>query len=205
MIGRGAFGEVRARCTATTALSANRGMRHRPAACVAMQSGTVAKPTSESAWRTVGLTTGGCSIAQLCGRWTFPCMVWWGWISSGGCAGQVWLCRERKTGKIVALKKLKKSEMVRRGQVDHVKAERNVLAEVHNPYIVRLYYSFQVSPPAATACSCSNCPGHVRACTCARCRPCIGTHSLCPAGRRCLCHCVAAGGVCAGHMPQYGW
>ena len=56
---------------------------------------------------------------------------------------QVWLCRERKTGKVVALKKLRKAEMVRRGQVDHVKAERNVLAEVHNPYIVRLYYSFQ--------------------------------------------------------------
>lgn len=29
-------------------------------------------------------------------------------------------------------------------QVEHVKAERNVLAEVQNPYIVKLYYSFQV-------------------------------------------------------------
>ena len=29
-------------------------------------------------------------------------------------------------------------------QVDHVKAERNVLAEVHNPYVVKLFYSFQV-------------------------------------------------------------
>ena len=29
-------------------------------------------------------------------------------------------------------------------QVDHVRAERNVLAEVHNPYIVKLLYSFQV-------------------------------------------------------------
>ncbi len=41
------------------------------------------------------------------------------------------------------MKKLRKSEMVRRGQVDHVRAERNVLAEVHNPYIVKLLYSFQ--------------------------------------------------------------
>ena len=47
----------------------------------------------------------------------------------------------------MALKKLRKAEMVRRGQVDHVKAERNVLAEVHNPYIVRLYYSFQAGRP----------------------------------------------------------
>ena len=57
---------------------------------------------------------------------------------------QVRICRERATGKVFAMKKLKKSEMVRRGQVDHVKAERNVLAEVHNPYVVCLFYSFQV-------------------------------------------------------------
>ena len=40
------------------------------------------------------------------------------------------ICRERATGNIYAMKKLQKSEMVRRGQVDHVKAERNVLTEV---------------------------------------------------------------------------
>ncbi len=60
---------------------------------------------------------------------------------------QVWLCKEIKTGKIVALKKLKKAEMVRRGQIDHVKAERDVLAGIHSPFIVRLYYSFQVHLP----------------------------------------------------------
>ena len=43
------------------------------------------------------------------------------------------ICRERATGKIFAMKKLQKSEMVRRGQVDHVKAERNVLTEVGGP------------------------------------------------------------------------
>ena len=41
------------------------------------------------------------------------------------------------------MKKLKKSEMVRRGQVDHVKAERNLLAEVNSRAVVTLYYSFQ--------------------------------------------------------------
>ena len=69
--------------------------------------------------------------------------------AAGGAGVQVWLCRERKTGMVMALKKLRKAEMVRRGQVDHVKAERNVLAEVHHPYIVRLYYSFQVGAPPA--------------------------------------------------------
>lgn len=38
-------------------------------------------------------------------------------------------------------------------QIDHVRAERDVLAEVHNPYVVKLYYSFQVgfNPSAASA------------------------------------------------------
>ncbi len=35
-----------------------------------------------------------------------------------------------------------------RRQVDHVKAERNVLAEVHNPHVVRLFYSFQARAAA---------------------------------------------------------
>ena len=132
------------------------------------------------------------------------------------------LCKEKATGKVVAVKKLQKSEMLRRGQVRrlsaceaagsclrfrsrvdavsavhvtpdvqhcmrtcasaagepalarswpwalsktcclrhavqaevitaavqvaHVKAERNVLAEVQNQFIVKLYYSFQVRP-----------------------------------------------------------
>ncbi|RWW47591.1 hypothetical protein BHE74_00046406 [Ensete ventricosum] len=41
------------------------------------------------------------------------------------------------------MKKLKKSEMLRRGQVEHVKAERNLLAEVDSNCIVKLYCSFQ--------------------------------------------------------------
>lgn len=64
-------------------------------------------------------------------------------IIGRGAFGEVRIVRERITGKIAAMKKLKKAEMLRRGQVEHVKAERNVLAEVHNPYVVKLYYSFQ--------------------------------------------------------------
>ncbi|KAG2616831.1 hypothetical protein PVAP13_3NG177085 [Panicum virgatum] len=41
------------------------------------------------------------------------------------------------------MKKLKKSEMLVRGQVEHVRAERNLLAEVGSHCIVKLYYSFQ--------------------------------------------------------------
>ncbi|KAG6642544.1 hypothetical protein I3843_09G143300 [Carya illinoinensis] len=60
-----------------------------------------------------------------------------------GAFGEVRLCREKATGNVYAMKKLKKSEMLRRGQVEHVKAERNLLAEVDSAYIVKLYCSFQ--------------------------------------------------------------
>ncbi|KAF9599356.1 hypothetical protein IFM89_036813 [Coptis chinensis] len=60
-----------------------------------------------------------------------------------GAFGEVRVCRERTTGHVYAMKKLKKSEMLRRGQVEHVRAERNLLAEVDSNCIVKLYCSFQ--------------------------------------------------------------
>ncbi|KAK4768631.1 hypothetical protein SAY87_003772 [Trapa incisa] len=62
-----------------------------------------------------------------------------------GAFGEVRLCRAKSTGEIYAMKKLKKSEMLRRGQVEHVRSERNLLVEVDSRYIVQLYYSFQDS------------------------------------------------------------
>ncbi|XP_044979939.1 serine/threonine-protein kinase tricornered-like [Hordeum vulgare subsp. vulgare] len=64
-------------------------------------------------------------------------------IIGRGAFGEVRLCREKTSRSVYAMKKLKKSEMLRRGQVEHVKAERNLLAEVDSAYIVKLYYSFQ--------------------------------------------------------------
>ncbi|XXG42889.1 hypothetical protein AAC387_Pa01g3056 [Persea americana] len=64
-------------------------------------------------------------------------------IIGRGAFGEVRLCREKSSGNIYAMKKLKKSEMLSRGQVEHVKAERNLLAEVASHCIVKLYYSFQ--------------------------------------------------------------
>ncbi|GMH25759.1 hypothetical protein Nepgr_027602 [Nepenthes gracilis] len=60
-----------------------------------------------------------------------------------GAFGEVRVCREKTTGHVYAMKKLKKVEMLRRGQVEHVKAERNLLAEVDSNCIVKLYCSFQ--------------------------------------------------------------
>ncbi|KAJ6770790.1 NON-SPECIFIC SERINE/THREONINE PROTEIN KINASE [Salix purpurea] len=64
-------------------------------------------------------------------------------IIGRGAFGEVRLCREKTSGNVYAMKKLKKSEMLRRGQVEHVKSERNLLAEVDSTCIVKLYCSFQ--------------------------------------------------------------
>ncbi|KAK3041365.1 hypothetical protein RJ639_002346 [Escallonia herrerae] len=58
-----------------------------------------------------------------------------------GAFGEVRICREKTTGHVYAMKKLKKSEMLRRGQASLF--ERNLLAEVDSNCIVKLYCSFQ--------------------------------------------------------------
>ncbi|KAI8809279.1 kinase-like domain-containing protein [Cladochytrium replicatum] len=63
-----------------------------------------------------------------------------------GAFGEVRLAQKVDTGKIYAMKTLRKSEMVKKDQLAHVKAERDVLAEsVNTPWVVQLYYSFQDS------------------------------------------------------------
>ncbi|KND01110.1 AGC/NDR/NDR protein kinase [Spizellomyces punctatus DAOM BR117] len=63
-----------------------------------------------------------------------------------GAFGEVRLVQKSDTGKIYAMKTLRKTEMVKKDQLAHVKAERDVLAEsVHTPWVVQLYYSFQDS------------------------------------------------------------
>ena len=44
-----------------------------------------------------------------------------------------------------AMKKLKKAQVVEQNQVAHVIAEKDILAEADNSWIVKLYYSFQVN------------------------------------------------------------
>lgn len=66
-------------------------------------------------------------------------------IIGKGAFGEVRLCRAKNTGEIFAMKKLRKSEMLSRGQVEHVRSERNLLVEVDSRCIVKLFYSFQDS------------------------------------------------------------
>lgn len=60
-----------------------------------------------------------------------------------GAFGEVRLVQKRDTGKIYAMKTLLKSEMYKKDQLAHVKAERDVLADADSPWVVSLYYSFQ--------------------------------------------------------------
>lgn len=66
-------------------------------------------------------------------------------IIGRGAFGEVRVCTEKKTNRIVAVKKMKKQEMLLKNQINHVRAERDVLSTVGNPWIVDLYCSFQDS------------------------------------------------------------
>lgn len=60
-----------------------------------------------------------------------------------GAFGKVALVRKRDTGMLYAMKTLCKLDVLKRNQVAHVKAERDILAEADNEWVVKLYYSFQ--------------------------------------------------------------
>ena len=61
-----------------------------------------------------------------------------------GAFGEVKLVRDKRDGQVLAMKKLIKSEMVKKSQINHVRAERDILANApDNPWVVGLEYSFQ--------------------------------------------------------------
>lgn len=62
-----------------------------------------------------------------------------------GAFGEVHVAREKSTGKVFALKKMKKGEMLKKNQVAHIRAERDILTQADNPWVVHLQFSFQDS------------------------------------------------------------
>lgn len=60
-----------------------------------------------------------------------------------GAFGEVHLVRKRDVSQLYAMKVLRKMDVYKRNQVAHVKAERDILAEADNEWVVKLYYSFQ--------------------------------------------------------------
>ena len=61
-----------------------------------------------------------------------------------GSYGRVRLCKNKKTGAIYVMKILKKNEIIKQKQVDHVYSEFNILSMLKHPFIVQLLgYNFE--------------------------------------------------------------
>ncbi|KAI3661627.1 hypothetical protein MP638_002879 [Amoeboaphelidium occidentale] len=60
-----------------------------------------------------------------------------------GSFGKVMQVRKKDTSRIYAMKIIRKANIVERSEVEHTLAERNVLAQMQNPFIVNLKFSFQ--------------------------------------------------------------
>jgi serine/threonine protein kinase len=60
-----------------------------------------------------------------------------------GSFGKVLQVKKKDTGKIYAMKILKKAELVKRNQIEHTKSEREILGSLRHPFMVKLHYSFQ--------------------------------------------------------------
>ncbi|KAA8894931.1 kinase-like domain-containing protein [Sphaerosporella brunnea] len=60
-----------------------------------------------------------------------------------GSFGKVMQVKKRDTQRIYALKTIRKQHIISRSEVNHTLAERTVLAQINNPFIVPLKFSFQ--------------------------------------------------------------
>ena len=63
-------------------------------------------------------------------------------IIGRGAFGEVRVCRQKSTGDIVAIKKMRKEDMLNKNQLMHVRTEKEIMTS-SNPWIVKLKYSFQ--------------------------------------------------------------
>merc|ERR1711871_1415813 len=60
-----------------------------------------------------------------------------------GTFGRVRLVKYRKDNKWMAMKILKKAEIIRLKQVEHIKAEKTILGSINHPFIVNMFGAFQ--------------------------------------------------------------
>ncbi|EHK39947.1 serine/threonine protein kinase, AGC family [Trichoderma atroviride IMI 206040] len=60
-----------------------------------------------------------------------------------GSFGKVMQVQKKDTGRIYAIKTIRKAKIISRSEVTHTLAERSVLAQINNPFIVPLKFSFQ--------------------------------------------------------------
>ena len=88
-----------------------------------------------------------------------------------GAFGKVMLVRKKssKSGKVYAMKVLKKSVVVSRGQIQNTKSERSILCDIKHPFIVRLRFAFHTREKLYLVCDYYNAGTlyfHLRRCKC---------------------------------------
>ena len=88
-----------------------------------------------------------------------------------GAFGKVMLVRKKTStsGKVYAMKVLKKSVVVSRGQIQNTKSERSILCDIKHPFIVRLRFAFQTREKLYLVCDYYNAGTlyfHLRRCKC---------------------------------------
>ena len=62
-----------------------------------------------------------------------------------GSFGRVMLCKSKKSGDYYAMKRLKKADIIKLRQVDHVISENTILADIDHPFLVSYYEEFNCS------------------------------------------------------------
>lgn len=62
-----------------------------------------------------------------------------------GAFGKVILAKKKSSGKIYAIKVLKKQVIIDLEQLEHTKAEKKILSHVNHPFLVGLEYAFQTN------------------------------------------------------------
>lgn len=60
-----------------------------------------------------------------------------------GSFGEVRLVQKKDIGHVFAMKILRKTDMLEKEQIAHVRAERDILVEADHQWVVKMYYSFQ--------------------------------------------------------------
>lgn len=57
-------------------------------------------------------------------------------VASLGSFGRVMLAKNKKSGDFFAMKRLKKADIIKLRQVDHVISENTILADIDHPFLV---------------------------------------------------------------------
>ena len=64
-------------------------------------------------------------------------------IGSGSFA-KVYLVRQKSTGKLFAMKDIKKTDLADKKEIEHLISEREILMRITNPFIVRMHYWYNM-------------------------------------------------------------